>query len=155
MVPWVIGFKSGLKKFFVALAHGPCTSSRCPCTGPCTEKNAPFRPSKRYCAKFSNRLKSIFLSPEVWVHKRVCVKFRVRVLVPEYRSPIRDLFRSRFPSTGPGSQVRILGKKKQKSPTFLKCPKNFQIFDIHLQDYCWSICHVPWVIWLTEFLYEL
>ena len=42
-----------------------------------------------------------------WVHKRVRVKFKV----PEYGS--------RFPSTGPGSRVRILGKKKWKSPTFL------------------------------------
>ena len=32
----------------MALALGPCTSSRGPCTGPCTWKNAPFRPSKRY-----------------------------------------------------------------------------------------------------------
>ena len=31
----------------VALAHGPCTFSRGPCTGPCTWKNAPFQPSKR------------------------------------------------------------------------------------------------------------
>ena len=31
---------------------------------------------------------------------------QVRVQVPEYGSHTRDLFRSRFPSTGPGSQVR-------------------------------------------------
>ena len=85
-----------------------------------------------------------------WVHKWVRVKFKVpkyrsrflitgpgswvRVKVPKYRSPTRDLFRSRylgkgsgfrvqvqvpkygsrFPSTGPGSQVRIWGKFKKK-----------------------------------------
>ena len=32
---------------------------------------------------------------------------QVRVQVPVYGSNTRDLFRSRFPSTGPGSQVRV------------------------------------------------
>ena len=36
-----------LASLFVALAHGPCTSSHGPCTGPCPKKTAPFWPSKR------------------------------------------------------------------------------------------------------------
>ena len=36
---------------------------------------------------------------------------RVQVQVPEYRSPTSVLFRSRFPSTGPGSQVQILNNE--------------------------------------------
>ena len=90
-----------------------------------------YRMSHRYWANF-------------WVHKRV--------RVPKYGS--------RFPSTGPilgiylgpGSRVRVqvpeygIWKKKWKSPTFLKCQKMILIFYIHLQDWCWSIFHVPWVI---------
>ena len=65
---------------------------------------------------------------QIWVHKRVRVKFRVRVQVPEYGSkfpstgPLLEFYLgpgsrvrvqvpeygSRFPSTGPGSRVRIL-----------------------------------------------
>ena len=48
---------------------------------------------------------------------------RVRVQVPEYGSPTRDLFRSRFPSTGPGSRVRIL-EKKVKITNIFKMSKN-------------------------------
>ena len=43
---------------------------------------------------------------QIWVHKRVRGS-RVQVQVPEYGSSTRDLFRSRFPSTGPGSRVRV------------------------------------------------
>ena len=79
-----------------------------------------------------------------WVHKRV------QVQVPEYRS--------RFPSTGPllvfyigpGSRVQVQVPKYRfwtmKSPNFLKCHKMILIFNIHLQDCCWSICHASWVI---------
>ena len=37
-----------------------------------------------------------------------------------------------------------------KSPKFLNCQKNFKIFNIHLQDCCWSICHILWVIWFES-----
>ena len=67
---------------------------------------------------------------------------RVRVQVPEYGSTINKISTLRFPSTGPGSRVRILAKITK----IFKMSKKFQIFNIHLQDWCWSICHVPWVM---------
>ena len=48
---------------------------------------------------------------------------RVRFKVPKYGSPTRDLFRSRFLRTGPGSQKRILERKEQKSPILLQFQK--------------------------------
>ena len=40
-------------------------------------------------------------------------------------------------------RVRILAKITK----ILKMSKKIKIFNIHLQDSCWSICHVAWVIW--------
>ena len=68
---------------------------------------------------------------------------RVRVQVPEYGSTINKISTLRFPSTGPGSQVRILAKITK---IFKMSKIKIQIFNIHLQDCCWSICKVPWVI---------
>ena len=72
---------------------------------------------------------------------------RVRVQVPKYGSPTSDLFRSRFPSTGPGSRVRVpeygFWEKRQKN---FKLHKMISIFNIDLKEWCWSICHLSWVI---------
>ena len=39
---------------------------------------------------------------------------------------------------------------KMKDRTFLKFQKKILIFYIQLQDWCWSICHVPGVIWFES-----
>ena len=45
---------------------------------------------------------------------------------------------------GPGSRVRILGIKGKNHQHFQTVKKTISIFNIHLQDCCWSICHIPY-----------
>ena len=68
--------------------------------------------SKTFLKTFSNTLRKISRKlPENsfvnFFENHVPYESPVRVQVPEFGSHIRDLFRSRFPSTGPGSQVHV------------------------------------------------
>ena len=123
------------------------------CTEVITEKQIRIQSmqlSHRYWANFSTCTRLCTQKDKKCRQKTTWVHKRVQVQVPEYRS--------RFPSTGPllvfylgpGSRVQVQVPKYRfwtmKSPNFLKCHKMILIFDIHLQDCCWSICHVSWVI---------
>ena len=67
----------------------------------------------------------------------------VRVQVPEYGSPSSVLFRSRFPSTGPGSQVRILNIFLNIFANLFKNALSF-IFGLILDAVL--VCYVIWVV---------
>ena len=71
--------------------------------------------------------------------------------------PVRDLqkcgdfnffwkseYGSRFPSKGPGSWIQV--QFTIPSADFWGKGKNH----LQQQDWCWSICHSPWVIWFES-----